>query len=376
MTYWPEAKRAQMKELKQARFNIMQYINYLDRLRCEHCSGRVQVEGKYADKTKCDCEAAKEIRKLGQVLLGNRQEIIEKFRELRKMSVLETLTEENLTKEKYLDLKAQGLPDRQIQEQLGWHGVKFNQWKRKEDLIGLRPAQVADEPEKEEREARGVAVTEEEFNEALEKVAEVKPEAPPEPEEKEQHEIEAGTVQPISTIKAAILDDIAGRIDRQTEKGVGKYSHTLDDCPPNKYDWQNMIIEELIDALQYQQKAVRSANEARELSFLQYQELSKRTMPKGAASHEEFKLNLSNYAMGLAGEAGEVVDLLKKHLHHGHELDKQEVVKEIGDVMHYAAGVCSMLGIDFEGVATCNIKKLEERYPNGFSVTDSINRSE
>lgn len=182
--------------------------------------------------------------------------------------------------------------------------------------------------------------------------------------------------EPVSTIKVAILNDIAKRIDRQTEKGVAKYSHTLDDCPPNKYDWQMMIIEELVDALQYQQKEIRRLKDAQEMTLLDFQELSKRTMPKGASSPEEYKLNLSNYSMGLAGEAGEVVDLLKKHLHHGHELNRQALIGEVGDVLHYAAGLCSMLGIDFGGVGTSNIRKLEERYPNGFSEADSINRSE
>ncbi|MFD1203571.1 nucleoside triphosphate pyrophosphohydrolase family protein [Sporosarcina contaminans] len=369
MTFWPEQKRAQMKELKQARFNILQYINYLDRFRCDVCSGRVQ-EGVYADKTKCDCEAARRIRELGQVLIGNKQKIIEKFRELRKMTVLETLTEENLTRETYLDMKALGLTDRQIKEQLGWHGVKFNQWKHKEGLIGQRLA-PAPEPEETKKETYTDTV----LNEETVNAAEVVPAAPPEPVEGVHH-FKAGTAEPVSTIKAAILDDIGRRIDQQTEKGVNKYSHTLDDCPPNKYDWQTMIIEELVDALQYQQKEIRRLKDVKEMSLLEYQELSKRTMPGPATSPEEFKLNVSNYAMGLAGEAGEVVDLLKKHLHHGHEIDKAALIGEIGDVLHYASGLCSMLGIDFEEVGRSNIKKLEKRYPNGFCEADSINRSE
>lgn len=58
------------------------------------------------------------------------------------------------------------------------------------------------------------------------------------------------------TIKQQILNTISNHIDKQTEKGMNTYGQSLDDCPINKYDWQNMIIEELIDALQYQQKEI------------------------------------------------------------------------------------------------------------------------
>lgn len=172
--------------------------------------------------------------------------------------------------------------------------------------------------------------------------------------------------------KNKILQTIGNLINGQNNKGLKKYGHSLEKCDPDEYDWNVMIIEELIDALQYQHKENQRLREMKELTLLEYQELSKRTLPSSGTS----PMNLSNYAMGLAGEAGEVVDLLKKHLHHGHELDRQAVIGEIGDVLHYAAGLCTMLGIDFEGVATSNIKKLEARYPNGFSEADSINRSE
>src|SRR5690625_6365970 len=58
------------------------------------------------------------------------------------------------------------------------------------------------------------------------------------------------------TIKQQILNTISNHIDKQTEKGMNTYGQSLDDCPINKYDWQQMIIEELIDALQYQQKEI------------------------------------------------------------------------------------------------------------------------
>ncbi|MGL5345841.1 MAG: nucleoside triphosphate pyrophosphohydrolase family protein [Peptostreptococcaceae bacterium] len=85
---------------------------------------------------------------------------------------------------------------------------------------------------------------------------------------------------------------------------------------------------------------------------------------------------LTNYTLGLVCEAGEFGDIIKKHLYHNHELDVEEVVKELGDVMWYLSNICNVLDIQLSDVATGNIDKLKKRYPNGFSSEDSINRSE
>lgn len=60
----------------------------------------------------------------------------------------------------------------------------------------------------------------------------------------------------MTTIKQAVLSTIEEHIDKQNAKGMANYGQTLDDCPVEDYNWQNMIIEELIDALQYQQKEI------------------------------------------------------------------------------------------------------------------------
>jgi NTP pyrophosphatase (non-canonical NTP hydrolase) len=111
------------------------------------------------------------------------------------------------------------------------------------------------------------------------------------------------------------------------------------------------------------------------VNFNEYQELSKRTMPIEAT----FKEDISNYAMGLAGESGEVIDLLKKVVHHNHPLTFEVANKlheEIGDVMHYVAGLCTLLDFNLEEVCNENIKKLKRRYPEGFSTERSVNRDE
>ena len=108
----------------------------------------------------------------------------------------------------------------------------------------------------------------------------------------------------------------------------------------------------------------------------EYQKLGWRTMPFPSIDKVEKAMALSNYAMGLAGESGEVVDLLKKHVHHGHELDRDALRLELGDALHYLSGLASMCGMTLEEVATANVKKLSDRYPKGFSTEDSINRTD
>jgi NTP pyrophosphatase (non-canonical NTP hydrolase) len=70
--------------------------------------------------------------------------------------------------------------------------------------------------------------------------------------------------------------------------------------------------------------------------------------------------------MGLAGETGEVVDLMKKSIFTPHRLEGQdyraEVTKELGDVMYYLCRLADELNIDMCDVLETNIDKLDERY--------------
>lgn len=83
---------------------------------------------------------------------------------------------------------------------------------------------------------------------------------------------------------------------------------------------------------------------------------------------------LINGVMGLCGEAGEAIDLVKKHLAQGHVLDKERLAKELGDIAWYLAETAYVLGYSLEEILQMNIDKLQKRYPNGFSVEQSINR--
>lgn len=104
----------------------------------------------------------------------------------------------------------------------------------------------------------------------------------------------------------------------------------------------------------------------------EYQELAMRT----ANPSLDEKENLIIGVMGLCGEAGEAIDLVKKHLAQGHALDKERLIKELGDVAWYLARTASALGVTLEEVCAKNIEKLRERYPEGFDSARSIGRTE
>jgi NTP pyrophosphatase (non-canonical NTP hydrolase) len=82
------------------------------------------------------------------------------------------------------------------------------------------------------------------------------------------------------------------------------------------------------------------------------------------------------FALGVGGEAGEVCEIIKKHIGHGQRLDKDKLTKEIGDVLWYLAALAHACDIEFEHVAQVNIEKLRARYPNGFTVEDSAKRAD
>ena len=100
----------------------------------------------------------------------------------------------------------------------------------------------------------------------------------------------------------------------------------------------------------------------------EYQALAMRTLNPELTEQEI----LLNAVMGLCGESGEVIDHVKKHLCHGHPLNKDELVKELGDVAWYLAEAATALGVSLEDILKGNIEKLKRRYPEGFSTEASI----
>lgn len=100
-----------------------------------------------------------------------------------------------------------------------------------------------------------------------------------------------------------------------------------------------------------------------------YQRLAMRTAPE---PHDNTMLAV--FGLGVAGEAGEVAELIKKFVGHGHDLDPTKLTKELGDVLWYVAVIARSRGIDLSEVAARNVAKLQERYPEGFSHEASRER--
>ena len=85
---------------------------------------------------------------------------------------------------------------------------------------------------------------------------------------------------------------------------------------------------------------------------------------------------LINGVMGLCGESGEAIDIVKKHLHQGHALDREKLTKELGDIAWYLAETAWALDIPLEEILQGNIDKLKKRFPEGFSTERSISRED
>ena len=82
-----------------------------------------------------------------------------------------------------------------------------------------------------------------------------------------------------------------------------------------------------------------------------------------------------NGAMGLNGEAGEVIDILKKHIFQGHKLDTEHIAKELGDCLWYIAVCAKGAGYTLDEISQMNVDKLRKRYPDGFEIEKSIHRA-
>lgn len=108
------------------------------------------------------------------------------------------------------------------------------------------------------------------------------------------------------------------------------------------------------------------------MTINEYQKLAMTTLNPSLTEKEV----LINGVMGLCGEAGEAIDIVKKHLAQGHALDKQHLAKELGDVAWYLAETATAIGMPLEDILQMNIDKLKQRYPDGFSAQHSMKRQD
>lgn len=108
-----------------------------------------------------------------------------------------------------------------------------------------------------------------------------------------------------------------------------------------------------------------------------YTDLALKTLNKDVFEQKDLILNAS---LGLSGEVGEVNDIIKKYMYHGHKLDddmKKKIILELGDVCWYVALMAWAIDkTKFEDVLNKNIAKLEKRYHGEFSTEKSVNRKD
>lgn len=158
---------------------------------------------------------------------------------------------------------------------------------------------------------------------------------------------------------------------RQTAKGLDKYGESLEEnVTLTRTQRIEHAQEEAIDLLKYLEHLKLTFTD--ELSANDYHRAAMRT----SGTYENQLAMIRNAAYGMNGEAGEVIDLLKKHEFQGHPLDTDKLLKETGDVLWYCALMAEALGTTLQEIMKRNIEKLMERYPEGFDKSRSINRKE
>lgn len=107
-------------------------------------------------------------------------------------------------------------------------------------------------------------------------------------------------------------------------------------------------------------------------TLIEYQKAALRTAAGRTMATSDTQRD--NAILGLAGEIGEVCDLVKKERYHGHALNSTTVMDELGDILWYCALLANSFGWTLDDVAQLNIEKLRKRYPEGFDDARSIER--
>lgn len=166
---------------------------------------------------------------------------------------------------------------------------------------------------------------------------------------------------------------IEEKIRQQVQKGKKKYGVTLDENRTLTTAQRiEHLEEELIDGLMYCEHLTEAVGDPG-WTANDYQRAALRTAQTDKLSPDELLLN---GVMGLNGEAGEVIDLVKKARFQGHELDTEKLMKELGDIAWYLAVTANSIGYSLSDVFDANIEKLQKRYPDGFDKARSMNRAE
>ena len=83
------------------------------------------------------------------------------------------------------------------------------------------------------------------------------------------------------------------------------------------------------------------------------------------------EIELLHMAVGVSGEAGELLDAVKKHVIYGKPLDITNVVEELGDLEFYMQGLRNILGVSRQEIVDLNKAKLSVRYQNGYTDNEA-----
>ncbi|MBA3875616.1 MAG: hypothetical protein C0498_01545 [Anaerolinea sp.] len=169
----------------------------------------------------------------------------------------------------------------------------------------------------------------------------------------------AGQVSAEALARALFAGTLGARRLGSYEDGAGFYRSEADRfCRAVEDAGLALVTRKELDALRaagllddYQRHALRTAALAEDLGF-------RRTI----------------LGLGVAGEAGEVADLVKKEVGHGHPEDRDRMRAELGDVLWYVAALADAYGLALSEVAAHNTAKLTRRYGAGFSSEASITR--
>ena len=106
------------------------------------------------------------------------------------------------------------------------------------------------------------------------------------------------------------------------------------------------------------------------MNFYDFQQLAMRTSDQDQPP----SMRRSIAGLGLCGEAGEVVEIIKKEVGHAHPPAPEKIAAELGDVLWYCAEVADAYCLSLEVIAEGVIAKLRKRYPEGFSSEASMAR--
>jgi len=81
--------------------------------------------------------------------------------------------------------------------------------------------------------------------------------------------------------------------------------------------------------------------------------------------------------MGVSGEAGELLDAIKKAVIYRKKIDMENVIEELGDIEFYMEGLRQSFGLSREEIVTQNMRKLTKRYSDGsYSDAAAKNRAD